>query len=238
MRTIAEFTETAGMESECRSRDCETVVTALSVCGQLIVPYCDECEERKQKGIIQRRLKDAKDAAANRYQSILRRFPAYDPEKTRWSEISEEIKTACSAWMDRDDESKGLCLAGTTGSGKTRAVFGLMARLAAQGVIVGYRTHIEIAELGAAAACGDASAAMKLDEFKKSAVVVIDDLGKASPTDRANQTLYALIEHCTTRGKPIIFTSQARGEWLIDRFGQDAGEAIVRRLAEFCIKDA
>ena len=61
----------------------------------------------------------------------------------------------------------------------------------------------------------------------------IDDLGKASKTERADAELYGLIEAITAKGGKLLWSANSGKAALEKRFGPDRGPAIVRRLAEF-----
>lgn len=134
--------------------------------------------------------------------------------------------------------SRGLGLIGTTGQGKTRCACLALRRAHLAGLRVNYVTHNRFSRLAAdvlswaAEERGNARAA--LDSFKRADVLLLDDLGKAPSTERGDAELEDLIEVRTSGNKPILWTANGSGEWLIARLGADRGEPTIRRLAEFC----
>jgi DNA replication protein DnaC len=64
-------------------------------------------------------------------------------------------------------------------------------------------------------------------------VLLLDDLGKNKMTDRAEASLYELLEYRTSHRKPTIWTSNSNAKQLRTMFSVDRAEAIMRRLIEF-----
>jgi DNA replication protein DnaC len=65
-------------------------------------------------------------------------------------------------------------------------------------------------------------------------LIYFDDLGKLKLTERAEAELFGLIERRCANGCPIIATTNDTGETLSSRMTDNRGEAMVRRLREFC----
>lgn len=133
--------------------------------------------------------------------------------------------------------SRGLGLLGVTGAGKTRALF-----LALHGAFdAGKRCRsishnlfsktVQSAFAGEGAERNDARAL--LVALQKCDVLLLDDLGKPPPTERADAELEELVEVRTSNLLPILWSANGSSAWLIKRMGPDRGEPLVRRLSEF-----
>jgi hypothetical protein len=76
-----------------------------------------------------------------------------------------------------------------------------------------------------------------MDDWISADALLLDDLdkrgdreGRYSPA--VQQALFDLIESRTTRGKPTCLTLNSNGEQLLEKFGDDIGEYLLRRLRE------
>ncbi len=138
-------------------------------------------------------------------------------------------------WEPR--QQRGLGLIGKTGRGKTRCMFMALRKSFDLDLTVASISHTKLSRIAMDAFSGDkeerADARDVLRSLHSAAVVLLDDLGKPPSTERADSELEELIEERTSQGKPILWTANGSGEWLIKRFGTDRGEPLVRRLAEF-----
>lgn len=202
--------------------------------GKLMGPhYCPKCTEefdRKTKADqaeAQRRQREEKwDAiCAAIYRDT-------DPNDKRLNRIA---LAAVTKW---DPSSKrGIGLIGTTGLGKTRCLYLALRRVFDAGRSVAAISHTKFSRVAMDAYSGDgeekANARMFLRNLHSYDVVLIDDLGKPPSTERADSELEELVEERTSNHRPILWSANGSGEWLIKRFGVDRGEPTVRRLAEF-----
>jgi DNA replication protein DnaC len=134
--------------------------------------------------------------------------------------------------------ARGLGLIGSTGQGKTRCAFLALRRAHTAGLRVNSVSHNRFSRLAMDAFSGTTeergNARAALDFLKRADVLLLDDLGKAPSTERADAELEELIEARTSNNKPLLWTANGSGEWLIARLGADRGEPAIRRLAEFC----
>jgi hypothetical protein len=134
--------------------------------------------------------------------------------------------------------ARGLGLIGATGEGKTRCAFLALRRAHLAGLRVNSVSHNRFSRLAIDAFSGTTEerghARAALDALKLADVLLLDDLGKAPSTERADAELEELIEARTSNNKPLLWTANGSGEWLIARLGADRGEPAIRRLAEFC----
>jgi len=69
-----------------------------------------------------------------------------------------------------------------------------------------------------------------LNEYKWRDVLVLDDMGRESPTDWAKSTMFELIDSRYTEGKTTIFTSN----YDLDGLAERVSGAVADRMAEMC----
>jgi DNA replication protein DnaC len=77
------------------------------------------------------------------------------------------------------------------------------------------------------------TARARLDKLKRVRVLMLDDLGKAASSERADEQLENLIEKRGGECLPILWSANGSSAWLASRFGPDRGMPLVKRLAEF-----
>jgi hypothetical protein len=149
--------------------------------------------------------------------------------------LNRSLVKAAIAWRPG---SRGLGLIGETGRGKTRCLFVALRTAFDAGGFVEFVSHNSFSRLAATAFGGDGmekqEAAKRIKKLARVGVLMLDDLGKAPSTERADAELEELIEERTSHGLPILWSANGSGEWLMKRFGPDRGPALVRRLADFC----
>ena len=133
--------------------------------------------------------------------------------------------------------SVGVGLLGSTGAGKTRALYHAMQRAHRLGRSCAAISHNAFSRAVGIAFSGDgadrAEARHRLEQLRRAQVVLIDDLGKAPSTERTDAELEDLVEERTANRRPILWTSNGSAGWLAKRLGNDRGEPFVRRLSEF-----
>lgn len=140
-------------------------------------------------------------------------------------------------YLDEMDAGNGVLIFGTQGSGKTwmactmlrgwlsrhdgRALFVTSSRLLTE-VTDTYNTSRSTADV--------------LDMYGRCPFLVIDDLGKESPTDHALQRLWDVLNDRYSWQVPTVVTTQYDLDELIARMGRNGGvetaKAIVSRLHE------
>lgn len=147
--------------------------------------------------------------------------PAFVEEANRWRAASK----------------KGLGFVGASGKGKTRLLYHALARAFTAGLWTHATSHTIFRRIAIEANSGDGenrvTARNRLEMMGKVDVLLIDDLGKPSSTETVDAELEELIEFRTARARPILWSANGSGMWLLGRFGDDRGEPIVRRLTEF-----
>ena len=130
---------------------------------------------------------------------------------------------------------QGLLVGGSTGVGKTRAIWILLRRLLDQEHrrlvwlnAVRFRTGLQTAACDGATDCF-------VGRLVRAHILYWDDLGQTHLTGAASEMLLHLIEERTTAGRPILATTQYSGERLEAQFERpEMGQGIRRRLNEFC----
>jgi DNA replication protein DnaC len=129
-------------------------------------------------------------------------------------------------------QKKGLTFHGKSGSGKTRTAWKLLQKLQEKGT--------ECYGIDAGKFGDEASDKFRkgwgpywLDTLIKIPVLLIDDLGNESKTERAEASLFSLIKRRTDASRPIIVTTQSLGSEIVARgLNQKRMAAMVRRLRE------
>lgn len=84
----------------------------------------------------------------------------------------------------------------------------------------------------------DAAGKYELDQWFNHLAAVdilfLDDLGKGNWTENTEAIWFDLVESRTSQGRPIIITTNLKGEDLTERSRSQTTEFTVRRLREFC----
>ena len=128
----------------------------------------------------------------------------------------------------------GIGLIGVSGTGKTRTAVLIAARMSDEGRSVFYVSATDYAAAAAGQWSDDARErscnSETLRQARRAQVLVLDDLGKNKMTDRAEATLYELLEERTSHMLPTIWTSNARAKELHAMFSPDRADAMLRRL--------
>lgn len=146
--------------------------------------------------------------------------------------------------------SLGMGFIGATGLGKTRAMFGIIRRLI-ETIEIERTEHYFIAQCPSLGIINDAAfaklviescsfddggeARKRLKQLQDCDVLFLDDIGQGKLTERVGSELYELVETRTSNLRPVLFSSNFTGKRLAEKFTDATrGDAVVRRLAEFC----
>jgi DNA replication protein DnaC len=143
-------------------------------------------------------------------------------------------------WKPEGDKS-GLLLHGTTGIGKTRAIWEIIRRqwvesakrdrqLAYQFLTM--RKIEGMIEKG----FDDRQHAKMLDGLIELPFLIIDDFGKERLTQRMASDLFAVIDERSTSQRPTIISTNYNGTTLLERFDSrdiETGKALIRRLKDY-----
>jgi DNA replication protein DnaC len=143
-------------------------------------------------------------------------------------------------WTPSIDKS-GLLLHGTTGVGKSRAVWSIVNRI----WMTGYKRNLNLSFVFLAMRDLEAMIEKSFDEHNHGEVIkklcttpllVIDDLGKERLTSRMATDLFSIIDERANNCRATIITTNFNGSALIDRFpgsDKETGIALVRRLKDY-----
>lgn len=128
---------------------------------------------------------------------------------------------------------RGLVLYGPSGRGKSRCLWALLERL----FVFDLRGIEFVRASSLARTVSDPLRETEglLRHLCAVEVLAIDDLGKDLSTERWEAALTELLDIRSIAGRPVLITTNHVGDKLMDRFrDRHTGEAIVRRLREFC----
>ena len=201
--------------------------------------HCDACTA-KHEAAEQAAFESERRARRERFwRSICpEEYRHTDPKDPR---LDQTCLKAARHWC-RSQTHLGLGLVGRTRLGKTRCLYlALRACLDRGQRVMAVRSKIHARD-AVTAAGGNGADSRQQDEARQllrrcieADVLLLDDLGKGTPTPRAIEALDDLVEERTSRRRPILWTANAGGDWLAEHFGEDAGAPIMARLAEFSI---
>lgn len=158
---------------------------------------------------------------------------------TEVSRLHPSIQKAVE-WKPEGDKS-GLLLHGTTGIGKTRAIWEIIRRqwvesakrdrqLAYQFLTM--RKIEGMIEKG----FDDRQHARMLEGLIELPFLIIDDFGKERLTQRMASDLFAIIDERSTAKRPTIISTNYNGTTLLERFDSrdiETGKALIRRLKDY-----
>lgn len=131
-------------------------------------------------------------------------------------------------------KTNGLLIQGNTGLGKTRSAWLLVKRLLCEDVVPVRYVSDPMFSVEYSKRLGNGTAEEYIDQLCRVAVLFLDDFGKSAVTPRYKELFYAVLNERCNNYKPMIITTQWNRQKLVERFGDEDGKAIVRRLTEFC----
>lgn len=144
-------------------------------------------------------------------------------------------------------ERCGLGIYGSTGLGKTRAMFGILRRLHFAGVAV---LAVDAVRFAKAASDWNASDSTERREARRLIyrmhsvrVLLLDDLAKERSTPAVASAMHDLIETRLRNFRPLLFTTERTGTELATLLGGPASagnfaDGIIRRLRGACAIEA
>ena len=144
--------------------------------------------------------------------------------------------TICK-WVEAARTSRGICVFGRAGLGKTRSVWLLVKKWFDHGFTpatfhLASATSSLSAQISEAFRRGESSE--WLEQVESADFIFWDDFDKDQLTGRAEEMAFGLIESFTSSKKPILITTQTTGEQLSEKFKGERGSGILRRIREFC----
>jgi DNA replication protein DnaC len=193
--------------------------------------YCFACSAELEAEYVRKEMNERQQEREAKWAEVCP--PIY--RETDPSRISQELVRASAGWDE--SSSLGLGFLGSTGIGKTRALFLALRKAFDAGKSTQSVSHNAFSRIVQDAFAGDdrsrAEAKTRLKSLHNCAVLLIDDLGKSPATERADAELEELIEVRTCHKRPTLWSANGSSEWLSRRLGPDRGEPLVRRLSEF-----
>jgi hypothetical protein len=132
---------------------------------------------------------------------------------------------------------KGLGLVGISGSKKTRTSALILERMHFEGRSIYFvsETRLIAAAINLWSDSFSEREAAKtiLQKCNMAEVLLIDDLGKSRMSERAEITLYDLLEHRSSQMMPILWTSNFTQEELHEIMSPNRADSVIRRLLDF-----
>jgi DNA replication protein DnaC len=160
-------------------------------------------------------------------------------QDTEISRLHEKIQENID-WRPEGDKT-GLLIHGTTGVGKTRALWEIVRRMwvekAEMDINMPYlfltmRKIESMIEQG----FDTKKHGTMLDSLIEHPLLVIDDLGKERLTSRMASDLFAIIDERTVNRRTTIISTNFNGTTLLERFenkDKETGVAFIRRLKDY-----
>jgi DNA replication protein DnaC len=193
--------------------------------------FCEPCFKIEDE-------ETAKAEKARQEAMQLREWESICPREYRETDVSRLLPAYRHALTRWKYGKRGVGIPGVAGTGKTRTAFLLLKK-----------SHFEH-KRSCFAISAKRLADLSIEQFDRQEdvkffakttlrrahstdVLLIDDLGKGTMSERPEEELYAILEDRTSRQKPTIWTANSNGNELLSKFSQDRGEAILRRLTEF-----
>ncbi len=195
---------------------------------------CNSCmalREAKHEADLQRERAEKRVLAWSRMCPRLYRH-------TDWKhpDLSPVLYGLAHTWW-ANDSGVGLGIYGPSGVGKTRAAWEIVRRhhFSGRSVLAAAAQQIQIAVGDMHAdSMMDRSAARKLiRDCKGAGILFIDDIGKERSTPAVAAVLHDIVETRISNKRPILWTSEMTGANLAEKFGENYGNGLVRRLREF-----
>lgn len=131
---------------------------------------------------------------------------------------------------------KGVLLHGASGKTKSRLMFMLARRVY---VDDGVQVHVTRATAAARKVSEMNATPGFVESYIRSLitapVLFIDDLGKETQSDKWESALVEVLDARGAARRPVVVTTNYVGDKLVERYrDRSTGEAVVRRLREFC----
>jgi DNA replication protein DnaC len=153
-------------------------------------------------------------------------FEAYEqiPESKR---AYAQAKYYADNFKKFAENGNGLYLEGTYGTGKTHFAIAIALQLLNQGISVTFRTAVEMFEDIKAAYDGqsDYSEVDKLSVYKKTPLLIIDDLGKEQCTEWSVSILNSILNERYVSMLPTIITTNYNESDLINKLTPRNGDS-------------
>ncbi len=192
---------------------------------------CPACAEANESKVLKEE-QDQKNAA--KQAKLGERWLRICPPLYRETDVTKLNLDRLNAVMKWEFGPKGLIVLGATGLQKTRCIYQLLSRLH----FTEGRSVIALASHDFSRECavrfGNNEGEEWISRLLAADVVFFDDLGKFKFTERIESELFGVIEGRIANLKPILATTNFKGEDFAQKMSEDRGLPILRRLREFC----
>lgn len=152
-------------------------------------------------------------------------------EKKISRQFNRKASDAAFQW---EYQPKGVLLIGATGRGKSCTAW----RVGRREYLAGHSVAVLDSQAGLSyAKLFNRSAKDAADWIQRKIdadILIADDLFKAKVSDSLGMSIFTVFDQRTSCGRPIICTLNESPASLRERFGEDRGPAIFRRLHEYC----
>lgn len=126
---------------------------------------------------------------------------------------------------------RGVAFVGPTGAGKSRCAAAVAIRETERGT---WPTWLPCGEIRSAALGSWGKAEELIKEMSKARLLVLDDLGKGTPSNQSDEIVFQILDNRTAWERPTIITSQHNKEGLRARFKDPTvAEAVERRITDY-----
>ena len=187
-----------------------------------------EAQERVQKRLLRSNIKP---------RFLTRTFDAFNET----DENSRPLKMAhkyVATFDERKREGMGLYFIGPVGTGKTHLAVAVAIDLIGRGVPALFTTSPDLLDSIRETYSAKTSQEEVITPYRSTELLVLDDLGKESPSDWTCSILFSLINDRYESMLPTIVTTQYDDEELCRRLAKagdiKTAEALVSRLREVC----
>ncbi len=218
--------------------------TSCPYCGEPLKPRTFQLfGEMRQMGF-----EECQCDGAKAEREAIERKEAEAERRRRQRELSERIRMAgvmprfesaehglAEQCADDVMDGRNLYIYGDVGTLKTHLASAMTIKLVERNVKVCFSAMWKILDAIKAGFRDDCD---PLPKYQRVRVLVLDDLGKESPTDFALERLFALVDERSARMLPTVVTTQYKPGLLIDRLAKngdrDTTIAVVSRLRQDC----
>lgn len=204
----------------------------LDVAGRTIFAGYEPCQ--CDGAVRQREADERAEADAAERERYERRRRAYERAgiMPRYSDAEHPMAHECA---ELAEGGSNLYICGGVGTGKTMLAAVTLRILVDHGVRVRLSSMWKILD---AIKDGFKDGSDPLPEYQRVRCLVLDDLGKESPTDFALERIFALVDERYNRMLPTIVTTQYKPGMLIEHLAKngdkDTAIAVVSRLRDGC----
>lgn len=230
--TIVATAARGTVTQDCRRCSASFTCVSMNVMGAVwpVTFYCEKCFD----------LARAEHDNAERETYRLKRARAWDDDvgrdaftDTDMAMLDQQKVARVMAWKF---SPTGVLLHGASGKTKSRLMFMLARRVYVD-------DGVQVLVTRATAAARKVSEMNASPGFVESyirslisvPVLFIDDLGKETQSDKWESALVEILDARGAARRPIVVTTNYVGDKLVDRYrDRSTGEAVVRRLREFC----